>query len=58
MSELTSLVERARNGSLRSSELGGAGMTVTQLGDQGVDRQRIGGDLPAPGGLGRLRPYQ
>ncbi|NUT79974.1 dihydrolipoamide acetyltransferase family protein [Pseudomonas brassicacearum] len=37
MSELASLVERARNGSLRSSELGGAGMTVTQLGDQGVD---------------------
>ena len=37
MSELASLVERARSGSLRSSELGGAGMTVTQLGDQGVD---------------------
>ncbi|NWL21433.1 dihydrolipoamide acetyltransferase family protein [Pseudomonas umsongensis] len=37
MSELASLVERARSGSLRSSELGGAGITVTQLGDQGVD---------------------
>lgn len=37
MSELASLVERARSGSLRSSELGGAGLTVTQLGDQGVD---------------------
>ena len=37
MSELASLVERARGGSLRSSELGGAGITVTQLGDQGVD---------------------
>lgn len=37
MSELASLVERARNGSLRSSELDGAGITVTQLGDQGVD---------------------
>lgn len=37
MSELVSLVERARSGSLRSSELGGAGITVTQLGDQGVD---------------------
>jgi pyruvate dehydrogenase E2 component (dihydrolipoamide acetyltransferase) len=37
MGELASLVERARSGSLRSSELGGAGITVTQLGDQGVD---------------------
>ncbi|MBN3864085.1 2-oxo acid dehydrogenase subunit E2 [Pseudomonas frederiksbergensis] len=37
MSELASLVERARSGSLRSSELGGAGITITQLGDQGVD---------------------
>ncbi|QLL10737.1 dihydrolipoamide acetyltransferase family protein [Pseudomonas chlororaphis] len=37
MSELSSLVERARSGSLRSSELVGAGMAVTQLGDQGVD---------------------
>ena len=37
MSGLASLVERARSGSLRSSELGGAGITVTQLGDQGVD---------------------
>ncbi|WDH19870.1 dihydrolipoamide acetyltransferase family protein [Pseudomonas chlororaphis] len=37
MSELSSLVERARSGSLRSSELVGAGITVTQLGDQGVD---------------------
>lgn len=37
MSGLASLVVRARSGSLRSSELGGAGITVTQLGDQGVD---------------------
>ncbi|ALI03244.1 2-oxo acid dehydrogenase subunit E2 [Pseudomonas sp. FW306-02-F02-AA] len=37
MSDLVSLVERARSGSLRSSELSGAGLTVTQLGDQGVD---------------------
>ncbi|WP_219059998.1 dihydrolipoamide acetyltransferase family protein [Pseudomonas sp. UMAB-08] len=37
MSELASLVERARNGSLRSSELSDASVTVTQLGDQGVD---------------------
>jgi len=37
MSELASLVEQARSGSLRSSELGGAGITVTQLGDQRVD---------------------
>ncbi len=37
MSELASLVERTRSGSLRSSELSGAGLTVTLLGDQGVD---------------------
>ena len=37
MSELASLVERARNGFLRSSELSDASVTVTQLGDQGVD---------------------
>lgn len=37
MSELASLVERTRSGALRSSELSGAGMTVTILGDQGVD---------------------
>ena len=37
MSELTDLVQRARSGSLRSSELSDASLTVTQLGDQGVD---------------------
>ncbi|WP_409281645.1 dihydrolipoamide acetyltransferase family protein [Pseudomonas defluvii] len=37
MGELASLVERTRSGSLRSSELSGAGLTVTLLGDQGVD---------------------
>lgn len=37
MSELSELVRRARSGSLRSSELSDASLTVTQLGDQGVD---------------------
>ncbi|WP_300656990.1 dihydrolipoamide acetyltransferase family protein [Pseudomonas sp.] len=37
MGELTDLVQRARSGSLRSSELSDASLTVTQLGDQGVD---------------------
>jgi len=37
MGELGDLVQRARSGSLRSSELSDASLTVTQLGDQGVD---------------------
>ena len=37
MAELGDLVQRARSYSLRSSELGDATLTVTQLGDQGVD---------------------
>ena len=37
MGELADLVLRARSGSLRSSELSDASLTVTQLGDQGVD---------------------
>jgi pyruvate dehydrogenase E2 component (dihydrolipoamide acetyltransferase) len=37
MTELSDLVQRARSGSLRSSELSDAGLTVTQLGEQGVD---------------------
>lgn len=37
MTELADLVVRARNSSLRSSELGEAGLTVTQLGEQGAD---------------------
>nr|WP_298163798.1 dihydrolipoamide acetyltransferase family protein [uncultured Pseudomonas sp.] len=37
MSELGDLVQRTRSGSLRSSELSDASLTVTQLGDQGVD---------------------
>lgn len=37
MSALSELVLRARSGSLRSSELSDASLTVTQLGDQGVD---------------------
>ncbi|MFA7512953.1 MAG: dihydrolipoamide acetyltransferase family protein [Mycolicibacterium vanbaalenii] len=37
MSELTDLVARARAGSLRSSEMSDPTITVTNLGDQGVD---------------------
>ncbi|GAB3470164.1 dihydrolipoamide acetyltransferase family protein [Azotobacter salinestris] len=37
MDELGDLVQRARSHSLRSSELADASLTVTQLGDQGVD---------------------
>lgn len=37
MDELGDLVQRARSYSLRSSELSDATLTVTQLGDQGVD---------------------
>lgn len=37
MSDLSSLVSRARAGSLRSSELSDATITVTSLGDGGVD---------------------
>ncbi|MCQ4348853.1 2-oxo acid dehydrogenase subunit E2 [Pseudomonas stutzeri] len=37
MAELGDLVQRARSYSLRSSELSEATLTVTQLGDQGVD---------------------
>ena len=37
MAELGDLVQRARSYSLRSSELSDATLTVTQLGDQGVD---------------------
>jgi pyruvate dehydrogenase E2 component (dihydrolipoamide acetyltransferase) len=37
MSELRDLVSRARRGALRSSELDGASMTVTNLGDRGAE---------------------
>ncbi|MCW3148133.1 2-oxo acid dehydrogenase subunit E2 [Stutzerimonas stutzeri] len=37
MTELSDLVQRARSGSLRSSEMSDATLTVTQLGEQGVD---------------------
>jgi pyruvate dehydrogenase E2 component (dihydrolipoamide acetyltransferase) len=37
MRELADLVKRCRAGSLRSSEMTDAGMTVTNLGDQGVE---------------------
>ncbi len=38
MASLRDLVNRARQGSLRSSELGAATATVTNLGDQGVEK--------------------
>jgi len=37
MAELSDLVQRARSGSLRSSELSDASLTVTNLGEQSVD---------------------
>lgn len=37
MGELSDLVKRARTGSLRSSEMSDATITLTNLGDQGVD---------------------
>ena len=37
MGDLTDLVARARAGSLRSSEMSDPSITVTNLGDQGVD---------------------
>jgi pyruvate dehydrogenase E2 component (dihydrolipoamide acetyltransferase) len=37
MSDLTDLVSRARAGSLRSSEMSDPSITITNLGDQGVD---------------------
>ncbi len=37
MRDLTDLVKRARSGSLRSSEMSDPTLTVTNLGDQGVD---------------------
>ena len=37
MRELRDLVARARRGRLRANELGGASITVTNLGDQGVE---------------------
>jgi len=37
MSALKDLVARARQGSLRSSEMGGASLTVTNLGDRGAE---------------------
>jgi pyruvate dehydrogenase E2 component (dihydrolipoamide acetyltransferase) len=37
MQRLTDLVDRARRGSLRSSEMTGAGITITSLGERGVE---------------------
>ena len=61
MAELSDLVSRARAGSLRSSEIADATITVTNLGDQGVD-SLFGVIIPpqvAIAGFGRLavRPW-
>ena len=57
MRELTDLVRRARAGSLRSSEMSDPTLTVTNLGDQGVDA--VYGVIYPPQvalvGLGRIR---
>ncbi|PKO82802.1 MAG: 2-oxo acid dehydrogenase subunit E2 [Betaproteobacteria bacterium HGW-Betaproteobacteria-11] len=61
MQELTDLVKRTRAGSLRSSELGAATVTVTNLGDQGT--QTVFGVITPPQvalvGFGRVteRPW-
>lgn len=54
MSDLMDLVARARAGSLRSSEMSDPTITVTNLGDQGVDA-RLRSDLSASGRAGGLR---
>jgi pyruvate dehydrogenase E2 component (dihydrolipoamide acetyltransferase) len=61
MRELADLVRRARAGSLRSSEMGDATITVTNLGEQGVEM--VSGVIYPPQvalvGFGRLtdRPW-
>jgi pyruvate dehydrogenase E2 component (dihydrolipoamide acetyltransferase) len=61
MQELTDLVQRTRAGSLRSSEMGEATVTVTNLGDQGA--QAVFGVIYPPQvalvGFGRIaeRPW-
>jgi pyruvate dehydrogenase E2 component (dihydrolipoamide acetyltransferase) len=58
MTELTDLVKRARAGSLKGSELTDATITVTNLGDQGVDT--VFGVIYPPQvalvGFGRIAP--
>jgi pyruvate dehydrogenase E2 component (dihydrolipoamide acetyltransferase) len=58
MSELKDLVRRARRGSLRASEMSDPTLTVTNLGDQGVDL--VHGVIYPPQvalvGFGRIRP--
>jgi len=59
MHELADLVKRARAGSLRSSEMSDATITVTNLGDQGVDSV-FGVIYPPQVALvvGRFRPWR
>jgi pyruvate dehydrogenase E2 component (dihydrolipoamide acetyltransferase) len=58
MSELKDLVRRARRGALRASEMSDPTLTVTNLGDQGVDL--VHGVIYPPQvalvGFGRIRP--
>lgn len=58
MEALSSLIQRARSGALRSSELTGATVTVTNLGEQGVET--VYGVIYPPQvalvGFGKVRP--
>ncbi len=58
MASLRDLIERVRNGRLRSSELADPTLTLTSLGDKGVDR--VYGVIYPPQvaivGLGKIRP--
>jgi pyruvate dehydrogenase E2 component (dihydrolipoamide acetyltransferase) len=58
MRELRDLVQRARSGHLRSSEMSDPTITVTNLGDQGVDE--VAGVIYPPQialvGIGRIAP--
>jgi len=56
MQALRDLVQRARSGGLRSSELTDPTVTVTSLGDRGADVEIAGCHLPAAGRHHRFRP--
>jgi pyruvate dehydrogenase E2 component (dihydrolipoamide acetyltransferase) len=53
MGELRELTQRARRGRLRGADVSEATISVTNLGDTGVETVRR--HLPAPGGDRRLR---
>ena len=54
MARVREVVDRARTGRLRGSDLVQPTITVSNLGDQGADSV-LGARLPAPGGAARLR---